>query len=195
MTGASEPGDPGTRVVVGTEAVLHRVSSADAVAFLDFDQELTAPRYRAPEQALALLALAGRVVRGRRDHGRLLVQTRQPDHPVIEAALARRSRAGQPRSRRCSAMPSSCPRSAALALVSGPSAAGFHGAARRPARAADRRSRPTAPGGWSPPLTRPFATRWPRSSARRGACASRSTRSGCDRLGHAEGLKTVSGLV
>ena len=74
-------------MVVGTEAVLHRVASADAVAFLDFDQELTAPRYRAPEQALALLALAGRVVRGRQAHGRLLVQTRQPDHPVIEAAL------------------------------------------------------------------------------------------------------------
>ena len=87
VTGASEHGDPGTRVVVGTEAVLHRVASADAVAFLDFDQELTAPRYRAPEQALAMLALAGRVVRGRRAHGRLLVQTRQPDHPVIEAAL------------------------------------------------------------------------------------------------------------
>jgi len=87
VTGTSDAGDPGTRVVVGTEAVLHRVASADAVAFLDIDQELTAARYRAPEQALALLALGARVVRGREEHGRLMVQTRQPDNVVIEAAL------------------------------------------------------------------------------------------------------------
>jgi primosomal protein N' (replication factor Y) len=73
------------RVYIGTEAVLHQVPRADAVAFLDLDQELTATRYRAAEQALALLARAGRVVRGR--GGVVLVQTRMPDHRVIAAAL------------------------------------------------------------------------------------------------------------
>lgn len=78
----------GTRLVVGTEAVLHRVSHADVVAFLDFDQELFAPRYRAAEQALALVVRAARVVGGRRSGGRLLIQTRAPDHEVVEAALS-----------------------------------------------------------------------------------------------------------
>ena len=39
-------------VFVGTEAVLHRVRNVDVVAFLDFDAELLAPRYRAAEQAM-----------------------------------------------------------------------------------------------------------------------------------------------
>lgn len=76
------------RVLVGTEAVLHRVDAAAAVAFVDFDQELTAPRYRAGEQALSLLVRAGRVVGGRRGAvGEVLVQTRQPGHPVLRAAI------------------------------------------------------------------------------------------------------------
>ena len=49
---------PDADVVLGTEAVLHRVRSADAVVFLDIDQELLAPRYRAGEESLALLARA-----------------------------------------------------------------------------------------------------------------------------------------
>lgn len=76
------------RLAVGTEAALHRVDAADVVAFLDFDQELYAARYRAAEQALALIARAGRLVGGRREGGRVLVQTRAPDHEVIRAALA-----------------------------------------------------------------------------------------------------------
>ena len=79
-------GGTGPRVVIGTEAVLYRVSSAEAVAFLDFDQELLAPRQRAHEQALALLARAARMLRGRSGRGRLIVQTRQPDHLVLAAA-------------------------------------------------------------------------------------------------------------
>ena len=75
------------RVVVGTEAVLWRLGSAAAVVFLDFDQELLAPRQRASEQALALLARAARLTGGRRAGGRLVVQTRQPDHPVVQAAV------------------------------------------------------------------------------------------------------------
>ena len=75
------------RIVIGTEAVLWRMSSATAVVFLDFDQELLAPRQRASEQALALLARGARLVGGRRSGGRLVVQTRQPDHPVVQAAV------------------------------------------------------------------------------------------------------------
>lgn len=86
--GSSEP--PRTRVVVGTEAALHRVSTADLVAFLDFDQELLSRRERAREQALALLVRAARLVRGREERGRVLVQTRRPDDVVVQAALQAR---------------------------------------------------------------------------------------------------------
>jgi len=85
--------DAGTEVVVGTEAALHRLDSADAVAFLDFDAELLAPRLRAGEEALALLARAARLVSSGsggapdRARGRILVQTRQPAHEVLHAAV------------------------------------------------------------------------------------------------------------
>ncbi len=81
----SRPAD--ARVYVGTEAVLHQVPQADVVAFLDLDQELLAPRYRAAEQALGLLARAARLVGGRRRDGRLVLQTRLPQHEVVQAAL------------------------------------------------------------------------------------------------------------
>lgn len=106
-------GDPPTdgdraRVVIGTEAVLHRLSDAGLVAFLDLDQELLAPRYRAAEEALHLLVLASRLVGGRSAGGRVVLQTRRPDHEVVQAALhadpdrvsvveaSRRSRLGFP---------------------------------------------------------------------------------------------------
>jgi len=75
------------RLHVGTEAVLHRVTAADVVAFLDLDQELYAPRYRAAEEALGLIARAARIVGGRATGGRVLLQTRSPDHEVCRAAL------------------------------------------------------------------------------------------------------------
>jgi primosomal protein N' (replication factor Y) len=78
---------PGARVIVGTEASLHQVEAADVVAFLDFDQELLAPRYRASEQALGLLARAARLVGGKAGSGRLVVQTHLPRHEVVQAAL------------------------------------------------------------------------------------------------------------
>jgi primosomal protein N' (replication factor Y) len=84
-TTALEPAE----VYVGTEAVLHRLPPGPPLllaAFLDFDQELLAPRYRAAEQALALLARAARRVGPRDHHGRLLIQSRLPDHEVLEAA-------------------------------------------------------------------------------------------------------------
>ena len=76
-------------VVVGTEAVLHRVPDAGLVALLDIDAELLAPRYRAAEDALGLIVASGRLVGGRRrGDGVVLVQTRMPDHPVLTAAVA-----------------------------------------------------------------------------------------------------------
>lgn len=74
-------------VYVGTEAVLHRVDRADTVAFLDFDREILAPRYRAGEQAFALLVRAARLIGPRTADGRILVQTFLPKHEVIQAAL------------------------------------------------------------------------------------------------------------
>jgi primosomal protein N' (replication factor Y) len=80
-------GGPASRVVVGTEATLHQIDRADVVAFLDADQELLAPRYRAAEQALALLARAARLVGGKAGGGRIVVQTFVPRHEVVQAAL------------------------------------------------------------------------------------------------------------
>jgi primosomal protein N' (replication factor Y) len=89
---AGDTGDavPETPVLVGTEAVLHRVRRAAAVVFLDFDQHLLAARFTAAEESLALLARAGRLVggRGAPGAGPVLVQTRLPDHPVLAAAVA-----------------------------------------------------------------------------------------------------------
>ncbi len=73
------------RVLVGTEALLHRVAKADAVVFVDLDAELAAPHFRANEAALALLARASRIVRGRTENGVVVVQTRQPEHRVLRA--------------------------------------------------------------------------------------------------------------
>jgi primosomal protein N' (replication factor Y) len=82
---------PDAPLLVGTEAVLHRVRSASLVVFLDFDQELLAPRYRAVEQAMALLVLAGRLVGPRGATSgparRVVVQTRLPGHEALVAAV------------------------------------------------------------------------------------------------------------
>ena len=75
------------RLVVGTEAALHRIDHAGVVVFLDIDQHLLAPRFAASEQALAVLARAARVVGARSGGGRLLVQTRLPHHEVLRAAV------------------------------------------------------------------------------------------------------------
>jgi primosomal protein N' (replication factor Y) len=76
-----------SRVVVGTEAALHQLGQVGTVVFLDFDQELLAPRYRSAEQAMALLVLAARLVGPRSEGGRIVVQTRSPDHRVLRAAV------------------------------------------------------------------------------------------------------------
>ena len=87
VTGGDEGPPPPAEIYVGTEAVLHRVRRAEVVAFLDIDHELLAPRYRAAEQAMALLVRAARLVGGRAGGGRLLVQTFLPRHDALHAAL------------------------------------------------------------------------------------------------------------
>ena len=126
---AEEAAGAPAAVFVGTEAVLHRVPRADVVAFLDIDDELLAPRFRADEQALVLLARAARLLGPRADGGRLLVQTRLPHHEVLDAvlhadpgrlsgpALARRRELGLPPAR-------------ALAVLSGAGAEELAGALR-----------------------------------------------------------------
>ncbi len=110
---------PATPILVGTEAVLHRVGPVDGVVFLDFDQELLAPRYRAGEEAMALLARASRLVGGRRRGGRVLVQTRVPHHEVLTAAVgADPARFAVSESGMRIAL--GLPPARALALVSGP---------------------------------------------------------------------------
>ena len=87
MTATSPDPHDSLRVIVGTEAALHRIGAADAVVFLDFDGELLAPRYRAAEEAMHLLVLAARLTGGKGEDGRIFIQTRQPEHPVVKAAV------------------------------------------------------------------------------------------------------------
>lgn len=120
-------GLPDEAVVVGTEALLHRLPSSWAggsVAFLDFDQELLAPRYRAAEQALALLGRAARVVGERDGGGSILIQTRLPSHEVVTSAVhadpGRLAQAEIPRRHQARLPPS-----VAVAVVSGAAAVDF----------------------------------------------------------------------
>lgn len=119
VTGADRDPPAEAGVYVGTEAVLHRVARADVVAILDIDTELLAPRYRAAEQAMALITRAARLVGPRSRGGRLLLQTFVPDHDVIRAAaLADPGRLlGPERDRRRML---ALPPFSALARVSGP---------------------------------------------------------------------------
>jgi primosomal protein N' (replication factor Y) (superfamily II helicase) len=142
------------RVVVGTEAALHRVRGVDAVAFLEFDSELLAPRFRAAEQALGLLARAARLVSRRpgagaadRAPGRVVVQTRQPRHPALVAAVSADPgvlAAAESEVR----MALDLPPFSALAVVSGP-AADAYGAALRQGAGAEVEVRGPVDGTWS----------------------------------------------
>ncbi len=109
------------RIVVGTEAALHRVGHADAVVFLDVDQELHAPRYRAAEQAMGLIALAARLVGA---DGQLLLQTRTPDHRVVVAAV-QSNPAAFAAEERAVREAAGWPPFRAMAEISGPPAAAF----------------------------------------------------------------------
>ena len=130
------PTVPAAPVLIGTEAVLHRIRRAAAVAFLDIDLHLLAPRLSATEETLALFVRAGRLV-GARGTGaqwaRLQAQTRVPDHPLLEAVAL-----GDPAAvldaevaiRRTSALPPF----SALAVVSGALAPAYAEALRAGAR-------------------------------------------------------------
>jgi primosomal protein N' (replication factor Y) len=79
---------PDVPVLIGTEAVLHRVGDrVGLVAYLELDQELLAPRARAAEQAVWLLVRGARLLgdAAANDAGRLLLQTRLPEHEVVQA--------------------------------------------------------------------------------------------------------------
>jgi primosomal protein N' (replication factor Y) (superfamily II helicase) len=91
VSGSTESSDvPATPVLIGTEAVLHRVRRAAAVVFLDIDMHLLAPRFSATDETLALLIRSSRLVGARHtgpSSARVLVQTRAPDHPVLAAVV------------------------------------------------------------------------------------------------------------
>jgi primosomal protein N' (replication factor Y) len=116
----------GAPVLIGTEAILHRVRKAAAVAFLDIDLHLLAPRFSATDETLALLVRAARLVgpRGGPASARVLVQTRVPDHPVLVAVGRGEPGAVAPaeESMRRSA---GLPPFSALATVSGSLASGY----------------------------------------------------------------------
>jgi primosomal protein N' (replication factor Y) len=118
VTGRDDGPPEASGVYVGTEAVLHRVPRADVVAFLDIDRELLAPRYRASELTMALIAKAARLLGPRQRGGRLLLQTFLPDHAVLRAAvLADPARLLDPEREHRRLL--SLPPSTALAAVSG----------------------------------------------------------------------------
>lgn len=69
-------------VLVGTEAVLHAAGRADVVVALDVDGELLAPRMRAADALVALVLRCARLVGS---DGRVVLVTRQPEHPILRA--------------------------------------------------------------------------------------------------------------
>jgi primosomal protein N' (replication factor Y) len=69
-------------IFVGTEAVLHRISGIEVVVCADIDRDLGAPRMTASREVLALVARAARLVGER---GKVIVQTRRPQHPLLLA--------------------------------------------------------------------------------------------------------------
>ena len=77
--------DQAKMLYVGTEAALHRLHDADTVVFLDIDQELAAPRYRASEIVGTLLVHAARLVGRSHRGGKVMVQTHSVDSPVLQA--------------------------------------------------------------------------------------------------------------
>jgi primosomal protein N' (replication factor Y) len=68
---------------VGTEAALHRVRDVDTVVFLDIDQEISAPRYRAAEITLSLVVHAARLVARKTSDGLVMIQSMLADHALL----------------------------------------------------------------------------------------------------------------
>ena len=80
VSGSSSTDDAG--VLVGTETVLHTAGRADVVVALDIDGELLAPRMRSADAVVALVIRCARLVG---TNGRVVLVTRQPEHPVLRA--------------------------------------------------------------------------------------------------------------
>ena len=120
--GGSHRAQPAEPVLIGTEAVLHRVRRAAAVSFLDIDLHLLAPRLSATEETLSLLVRAGRLGRAagvRSGHGpgcwrrpacRTTPCSPRPPRGNPHRCWTPRRRSGEP---------SGLPPFSALALVSG----------------------------------------------------------------------------
>jgi primosomal protein N' (replication factor Y) (superfamily II helicase) len=108
-TGPASDPSPG-QVLLGTAAAVKDVGAQDLdlVAILDPDRALVRPGIHAGEQALATWMEAAAWARSRGRGGRVLVQTRRPGHPAIQALIrwepvpfllaegARRAEAGFP---------------------------------------------------------------------------------------------------
>jgi hypothetical protein len=55
------------------------------VVFADIDRDLSAPRLTAAREVLALITRAARLVGA---NGRLIIQSRQPSHPLLQALVS-----------------------------------------------------------------------------------------------------------
>jgi primosomal protein N' (replication factor Y) (superfamily II helicase) len=77
------------RIVVGTAAMVKDlgVLRLELVAILDPDRSLVRPGLRAGERALATWMEAAAWAGPRHEGGRVLVQTRRPSHPAIQALV------------------------------------------------------------------------------------------------------------
>jgi len=87
------PETAGKEILLGTAAVLNYVRQASAVIFLDIDQDILRPKYKASEQTMSQIVSAARLLaprsslyKGKDLQRRLVIQTRMPEHPVIKAA-------------------------------------------------------------------------------------------------------------
>ena len=76
-------------ILIGTQMLAkgHHLPGVTLVGILDLDQGLYGADYRAPERMAQLIVqVAGRAGRAERP-GRVVLQTRHPDHPLLEALL------------------------------------------------------------------------------------------------------------
>jgi primosomal protein N' (replication factor Y) len=83
VTSATDEVNQRVNVFVGTEAVLHRVGTADTVVFLDIDAELLAPRYRTSELVATLVVHAARLVGGSKKNPLIMLQTHTPKNVLL----------------------------------------------------------------------------------------------------------------